>query len=283
MRAVEALPTRRKMNPPPPPPSRQQLSWWRNRLALKRLSYAIMMLWIAVMLGVGFWFVHSGRVTALIERTEDRLAELSVRMGLSLQSTFLEGKNYTKRDAIIKALGVSNGQPLLTIQLADIKKRLEKLDWVKSAIVERRLPNTLHILIVERNPIAMWQNAGQIYLVDDEGSLIIEENLDPFKKDLVIMIGSDAPLYANQLLSLLKQDMELYKHVDSATRRGERRWDLRFREGIEVKLPEEHPEKAWQALGNLFRGRKLFNKNIRAIDLRVAGKMFVSYKQVASN
>lgn len=250
-------------------------SWWRGKFTLRHLLYGAMALGIAGIAGSVGWFFYGGKAARLEHQFLSAAADSSVKMGLNLQNIYLEGKNYTKSDSIIQALGVRIGQPLLTIPLDDIKQRLEKLDWIKSAVIERQLPNTLHVRIVERNPVALWQNAGQLYLIDEDGVLIVEDNLKPFKH-LIILVGGDAPMYANQLLTMLKKDMELYKHASSAIRVGERRWNIRFAEGIEIKLPEENPEEAWKFISDMHRDDKLFNKNIRSVDLRVQGKMYIN-------
>jgi hypothetical protein len=55
-------------------------------------------------------------------------------------------------------------QPL--VDLEAIRSRLMQFGWVKDARVSRRLPDTLVIDIVERTPAALWQNKGQLALID---------------------------------------------------------------------------------------------------------------------
>ena len=60
--------------------------------------------------------------------------------------------------------------------------------------------------------------------------------------------------------------------VVAAVRVGERRWDLKMKQGTKVMLPEEHPEKAWQYLADLERSRQILSDNLRQIDLRLDEK-----------
>jgi len=255
----------------------RQRSFWRSQFLLRRLIILGIILAILSVISITSWILYRNKPLIWLHYVNDTITGLSVKAGLDLQNIYLEGKNYTRDDTIIKALNVKIGQPLLSIPLDDIKKRLEKIDWIKTAIVERELPNTLRIEIFERKPIALWQNDRKLYLVDEEGALINEENLQPFR-NLVILVGADAPLYANQLLTMLKKDMDLYKHVNSAIWIGERRWNIRFTEGIEIKLPEENPDDAWQIVIKMYHKNKLFSSNIRSIDMRVQGKLFVVYQ-----
>ena len=50
---------------------------------------------------------------------------------------------------------------------------------------------------------------------------------------------------------------------------GKRRWNLRFDNGLDVKLPEEAPEQAWQRLAQLQRQYGVLDKDVSVIDLRL--------------
>ena len=65
--------------------------------------------------------------------------------------------------AILAALDVRPGDSLLGIDLQASRQRLEAIDWVASATVERRLPDTLYVTLSERRAVAIWQNGGGIH------------------------------------------------------------------------------------------------------------------------
>src|SRR3546814_15496602 len=54
----------------------------------------------------------------------------------------------------------SNAMPLVDLQ--QIRERLLAQPWVADVSVSRRLPDTLAIRVVEREPMALWQNQGEI-------------------------------------------------------------------------------------------------------------------------
>ena len=58
------------------------------------------------------------------------------------------------------------------VDVGAIRERLLHYGWVKDARVLRRLPDTLVIDIVERTPAALWQNKGQLALIDAEGVVL---------------------------------------------------------------------------------------------------------------
>ena len=62
-----------------------------------------------------------------------------------LADVTVEGRDYVERSALLAALNVSRGDSLLGIDLQASRKRLEAIDWVEWATVERRLPDTLYV------------------------------------------------------------------------------------------------------------------------------------------
>jgi cell division protein FtsQ len=235
-------------------------------------SYKIIFLGITLIYLIGLIYLNkSDFITKKIYSFFDHF---SYRMNFTLQNVFLEGQNHTKNSQIIDALNVRIGQSILSVPINDIKDNIENISWVKNAIIERKFPDSLFVKITERVPIAFWQSAGKIYLIDSEGSPILEKDIKQYK-DLVILIGEDAPLNVSSLLSIISKNPELYKLVSSATRVGERRWNIKFHNGLEVKLPEENPEKSWNYITNLYEHKNLFANGVTTIDLRIPDRLYI--------
>jgi len=70
------------------------------------------------------------------------------------------------------ALDAARGTPILAVKPSRAKEQLESLPWVRSATIERRLPGTLFVRLVERRPLAVWQHGGTQELIDREGTVI---------------------------------------------------------------------------------------------------------------
>jgi cell division protein FtsQ len=180
----------------------------------------------------------------------------------------------TAREDILEALGAGRGTPILAVDPAAAKARLEELPWVRSAAVERYLPDTLFVRLAERRPLAIWQNKGKLALIDETGTVITTERLDRYP-GLPMVVGEDAPSHAAQLVDMLHGEPELEKRVAAAVRVGGRRWNLRLGNGIEVQLPEENPAEAWSQLAKLDRTNSLLARNIEAVDLRLPDRLVV--------
>ena len=66
--------------------------------------------------------------------------------------------------------------------LLDLKAKIEKLTFVRSASVTRVLPDGLRVQLVERQPMALVVRSGSPHLVDAEGSILAAA--DQQEKDL---------------------------------------------------------------------------------------------------
>src|SRR3954465_7142931 len=127
--------------------------------------------------------------------------------------------------------------PQALVDVSAIRERLLKFGWVKDARFSRRLPDALVIDIVERTPAALWQNQGQLALVDSEGVMLDRVPVDKMP-DLPLLIGSGANAQARGLDRIMASVPTLKPQLASAPGVGGRRWDLNFQSGETVALPE---------------------------------------------
>jgi cell division protein FtsQ len=166
--------------------------------------------------------------------------------------------------------------PQALVDVSAIRERLLQFGWVKDARVSRRLPDTLVIDIVERTPAAMWQNEGQLALIDSEGVVLDRVSVDKMP-DLPLVIGPGANSAEQQLERLMAAVPALKPQLASATWIGGRRWDLNLQSGETLALPEgEEPARAaLTKFARLDKSSGLIGRGIVRFDLRVPGKMIV--------
>ncbi len=203
--------------------------------------------------------------------------DYTARAGFVLSNLSIEGQKYSTHEQISKKLQLRKNTPIFAISLNNLKSRLEQLPWIKYVTVERILPDSIYIFIIERTPIALGQKDRKLYVIDDDGIIINEKDLAAHLH-LPIIIGDGAEIYAHSLINSLKKNEELFKRINSIIRVSERRWNVRFDNELEVKLPEENMEKAWDKIIKLYKNNELFNDDIMSIDLRVANKLYVEKK-----
>ena len=201
-----------------------------------------------------------------------RLLEASRVLGLTVTDVEVEGRETTDRETVLAALGAGPGTPILAVSPARAKRRLEALPWVHHAVVERRLPGTLYVHLVERKPLALWQHGGRIELIDREGADIPVTRLDQFAK-LPMVVGDGAANRAAELIDMLGNEPDLAARVTAAIRVGERRWNLRIDNAVDVLLPAEETSGAWSRLASLERSNAILKREVQTIDMRLPDRL----------
>ncbi len=69
-------------------------------------------------------------------------------------------------------------------------------------MVERRLPDTLHVVLTEAEPLALWRKQGIFYLVSRTGHVLAVKDIARFGK-LPVIVGEPPRKQAGDLFSML--------------------------------------------------------------------------------
>ena len=232
---------------------------------------------LAVLAGGPYAAIRTGFAEHALDLAYRYALEASVTAGLRVEDVLLDGREHTTRDQIIAALGLQRGDPMLAFDPFTLRQRVETLPWVHTARVERLFPSTMRISITERNPIALWQKNGQFHIVDDEGVVIADSAPERYR-DLLIVVGEDAPKHVPELVVMLAAEPALKQRVSAAVWVGERRWNLRFDDRIDVRLPELEATAAWGKLARLEREFGILGRDVDAIDMRLPDRLVVHSK-----
>lgn len=209
---------------------------------------------------------------AALQYAADRVLDGTARLGLVVTDIKVEGRETTDRETIMTALGARPGTSILAMSPRRAKDQLEALPWVRSAVVERRLPDTLYVRLVERKPLALWQHVGKLELIDHEGAVIPVARLDRFAK-LPLVVGEHAAARAAALLDMLASEPDLASRVTAAIRVGDRRWNLRIDNAIDVLLPADSAASAWTQLARLERSSAILKRDVQSVDVRLPDRL----------
>lgn len=244
----------------------------RWQLALLRIGGPVAAIAL-VSAGLG-WLWQSGWIDRQWSAAVASAVAASGEAGFAVREVLVKGREETSSEALMEALQIRLDQPILSVSPEAIKARVEALPWVRSASVERRLPDTLYLRIEEHKPMALWQRSGKLVLVSRSGEVIADPRIGRFAK-LPIIVGDEAPARAPELLDMLALAPTLSRRVTAAVLVSGRRWNLRLDNGIDVKLPEEGGDRAWLKLARLDRKHGLLARDLEAIDLRVPDRLVV--------
>lgn len=270
MRLMTAPAERRTRQTAAAPRARRAAARWPRRRILAAAAGALLL----VAAGGGWWLVRSGAVAEAARSAEQSFFAWTARGGLAVNQVLVEGRERVSRAAVLEALGVGRGTPILAIDPVEAKARLEALAWVRSASVERRLPDTLYVRLVERRPLAFWQRDNKLVLIDRDGVVVPTDDLASFG-NLLVLVGPGAPKAGGALIDMLAGEPELARHVTAAVRVGDRRWNLQLDSGIDVALPEDDPAAAWHRLAALERSDGILERAITRVDMRLPDRLVV--------
>lgn len=224
--------------------------------------------------GAVYWIVASGWGGYLVGGIGDRLVAASAAAGYRIEQLEVEGRGETDKQQVMLALGALKGDPIFALDIEEARQRLLTLPWVTGAVVERQLPDTLHVILDEAEPLALWQRQGIFHLVSRTGQVLAIDDIARFGK-LPVIVGEGAPQAAGDLFALLATQPALKDRITAAVLVGQRRWNLRTDNGIDIKLPELDAAAAWARLAVLEQQQRLLEKDVTVIDLRQADKLVV--------
>ena len=232
---------------------------------------------VAIAVAVGgpaLWLTVLGGASVVAGIADRSFVAASHATGLTVNEIRLSGRRNAERESLMAAIGVARDTPILAVDLDRLRERIENLGWVEQVRVSRRLPDTLEIHIEERTPFARWQHDGRLAVVDRTGTVITDRDPEAYAV-LPLVVGADAAAEAAPLIEMMASDPGLHARVAAAIRVGSRRWNLKFDNGIDVLLPEEGAANAWRRLGELHRDKKILEREVRVIDLRVDDRVFL--------
>jgi cell division protein FtsQ len=162
------------------------------------------------------------------------------------------------------------------VDLDELRSALQELAWVKDARVSRQLPDTIVVDIVEREPHAALRKPGHLVLIDETGT-----ELEPISeveaREMLLISGPGAQARVGELSTLLDAAPALRPQVAEAEWVGNRRWNLTFRTGQVVALPQGK-DKSANALMQFARADglyRLLGGKVAAFDMRNAPRIYI--------
>jgi cell division protein FtsQ len=203
-------------------------------------------------------------------------AEAVGEAGLRVENIQIDGLKRMDKMSVYQQVLDQNARAMPLVDLEDVRQRLLKFPWIKDARVSRRLPDKLLINIVEREPAAIWQNHGQLMLVDAEG-VPLEPVSREAMPDLPLLIGEGANSMEPARRILMDAAPALKPLVRAATWVGNRRWDIIFDTGEKLQLPEgdEEAKAALKKFAEQDGEARLLGRGNLGFDMRDPDKLVV--------
>jgi cell division protein FtsQ len=238
----------------------------------------------SVLLVVGalaYGTVRGGHVAVILDQIRDARDALANAAGFRIAAISLTGQKEVSREQVLTIAGVTGRSSLLFLDVATARERLKSNPWIADATVLKLYPDRLQITVKERQAFALWQKDGRVAVIADDGTV-----LEPFVAGryfgLPLVVGRGAQTHAKEFLAVLDRYPDVRSTLRASILVAERRWNLRLKNGLDVRLPETGVEQALDTLVNLDREKKLLTRDIAAIDLRLADRVTVRLSNSAA-
>jgi cell division protein FtsQ len=220
------------------------------------------------------WIVAS--VAGVPAMASLQVAQIASDAGFEVRHVDVRGvDNLNELKVYERALAQQNrAMPL--VDLDTLRQDLLGLSWVKDARVSRQLPDTLVIDIVEREPHAVLRKADRFVLIDETGHEL-ETVARARAQGKLIVSGLGAGQQVVGLTRLLNAAPALKPRVQEAEWIGNRRWNITFKTGQVLALPEGDKASAGAlvSFARLDGTNRLLGGKVTIFDMRAADRIYL--------
>ena len=169
------------------------------------------------------------------------------------------------------------GDSFVVLPVTQLQSDLMALDWTDNVQIERIWPGTLKITLVEKAPVAVWNE----FLITSDGKLI---NIGEEQTYLALPKLSGPKQQQTDVLQIYEKLSKLLSiyglHASALQLRDNQAWELSLSNGVQLRLGKRDLEKrltrfckAWPAV---FADK---SEQLSSVDLRYARGMAVQWKQ----
>ncbi len=262
-RPVAARPRKRPAGPPPRAVSKLYAG---RRFGFPRRAAGLAATLVVVLVGVVV-LATGGRGAWLAAGVVSIAHAPLSGLGLTVREVHLQGVSPAAQDEVEAAVAIKPGAPILGVDLAAVRARVERVGWVQRARVMRLFPDTLVVAVTERPLMAVWQHGGRTVVVTNNGA--VAAGVDPrrFAK-LPLIVGDGANEAAQPFIAVLQLHPGLLARAAALVRVDQRRWDVRLADGGVVALPASGEAVALKRLDSLDESSRILSLRLARIDLR---------------
>jgi cell division protein FtsQ len=205
-----------------------------------------------------------------------QLASVASDAGFEVRRVDVRGVENLNELKVYERVLAERDRAMPLVDIDALREELLGISWVKDARVSRQLPDTLVVDIVERKPHAVLRKPDRLVLIDAEGHELAPISAQRAKGWLIIG-GPGAGKQIDALAHLLGAAPALKPQVREAQWIGNRRWNLTFKTGQVLALPEgDKPSAdALVAFARLDGTNRLLGGRVVAFDMRAPDRIYM--------
>ncbi|MBN9440856.1 MAG: cell division protein FtsQ/DivIB [Bosea sp. (in: a-proteobacteria)] len=240
--------------------------------------------WLALgflTLSLGSGFVIGGQYQAMQDTYGEPRHIIARMLGFGIDRVTISGLWGLSEQEVLVAAGIDAKTSLVFFDADAARRQLEANPLIREAQVRKLYPGEISISLTEREPYALWQVKGELFVIAADGTVIDKMDDGRFAY-LPLVVGKNANNRASEYLELRKQAGPLAEHIRAGMLVSDRRWDIKLDNGMDVRLPETKPEVAMQRLVSLEESDRILDKDILALDLRQPDRVVARLSEEAA-
>lgn len=248
---------------------------------LPRFSGAVL---VAALMGATglYGAVRGGQYDDFVAHHGDPRDIVARAVGFGIREVTISGISELDKTEVLQVAGVDSRGSLPFFDASAARDRLMAVPLVKAATVRKLYPDELEIAVTEREPFALWQSHGDVFVVSLDGTVIDRLNDERFVR-LPLVVGEGAAARATAFVKLMDGVPELRSKVRAGMLVGQRRWTLKLNNGVEVRLPEEGTAEALARFARMVREEKILERDVLAIDMRYPDRVVLRLTEEAAD
>src|ERR1700744_3507406 len=194
---------------------------------------------VLILLGrAAFGRVKRGHLEELTAALNDARNALPNSAAFRIATVAINGRKQLTQDEVLAIGGVNGRSSLLFLDADQVRDKLKANPWIGDATGLKLYPKRLQIDIVERTAFALWQQDGHLAVIADDGA-VLEPYVTRRFTSLPLVVGKGAETRARDFLALLDRYPQVRAVTKAAIFVGERRWNLRLKDGLSIRIPEQ--------------------------------------------
>ena len=174
-------------------------------------------------------------------------------------SIYTEDKNINE---FVLLLNIDNKSKIDSLNLKELSKKISTIPDIKKSSI-RKLSNGSVVLKIEKyKPVALWMDGKNYFIISSEGKII--SNYQKVNSKFLVIKGK----VPSNIMSITSELKGLIDKIDYVSWIEDRRWNIYFKNGLIIKLPEKDPYKILRSFMTINNLNDIFSKKIEFIDLR---------------
>ena len=184
---------------------------------------------------------------------------------------------HADKEQLVKAVTPYVTGNFIRVNVAKLREAGEALPWIRQIQVQRKWPDSLHLVVEEQQAVASWRNEA---LISRYGELFFPAK-KTFPKELASLQGPDgmSKILVNKYIEITQALKQLDLQINELKIGMRRAWTITLNDGMKIKLGRADDLKRLMRFINVYKaGLARYKSQIKTVDMRYTNGLSVVWK-----